>query len=483
MSIPAVNQLANMEFLLYGGRSGANMNCPSFVNNYMGASRFNAYGMNPMMNYYNPAFRGGYSGQDVFTHANDATSVNNPLKDVSQNNSQVDWSNPQFRGLSDDLNEIGDYYIKNSAPSESFVGAAVGGAAFGLINNPRMIVHPWNSIASTKAVSEMFKGIKDETSTLGKLWRGMPVKVNGEEFKGGYELLSNAYSRMHKLESLHNWKFGLFRKSIVGAKTADGKDLYTHLKGVMESALKSGDPKKIAEATEELKRATNAFTGLIPRGLRKIGLQDQLTWLRKKINPTHYEPLAEVAKNSITEAGKKTTFKQFMKHSCGIKNGIFFAGMEFLNDYVFEKKIQKAFDKDTKTGITQLGQTLVKGVGSAAGWAIGEGVGAWAGAKLGAIAGAKLGTVISPGVGTAIGAVAGLIGGSIGCWLFGKAAHAITGTDVGTLAEVEKMKSTKDGQVQLLSLTAQQAEGDKKLDPRTMKALQNVANFYGAGNK
>ena len=479
MSIPAVNQLANMEFLLYGGRAGGNMNCPSYLNNYMGASRFNAYGMNPM-NYYNPAFRGKYDGQDIFTHANDGTYVNNPTKQASQTNPQSDYSNPQFKGLSDDLNEIGDYYIKNSAPSESLIGAAVGGGVFGLINNPRMVIHPYNSIKSTKAVSEMFKDIKDESKILGKMWRGMPVKVNGEEFKGGYELLSNAYSRMHKLESLNNWKIGLFRKSIKGVKTADGKDLYTVLKGKMEAALKSGDPKKIAEATEELKRATNAFTGHLPNGLRKLGLQNQLTWLRKKINPSHYEPLADVTKKSITEAGGKTTFKQFMKHSCGIKSGIFFAGMEFLNDSVFEKKIQKAFDKDTKTGITQLLQTGVKGVGSAAGWAIGEGVGAWAGAKLGAIAGAKLGTVISPGVGTAIGAVAGLIGGSIGCWLFGKAAHAITGTDVGTLAEVEKMKSTKDGQVQLLTLTAQQAEDDKKLNPRTLQALQNVANFYGA---
>ena len=45
----AINNLANMEFMLYGGRSGMNMNCPSMYNGYLG--------VNNMMNYYNPMFR------------------------------------------------------------------------------------------------------------------------------------------------------------------------------------------------------------------------------------------------------------------------------------------------------------------------------------------------------------------------------------------------------------------------------------------
>ena len=459
----AINNLANMEFMLYGGRSGMNMNCPSMYNGYMAVN-------NNYMNYYNPTMFRGYNGAGV--NQNDATSVNNKINSIyqqtAQGNQQVDWSNPQFRGLSDDLNELGDYYVKNSAPSESFMGAAVGGAAFGVLNNPRMIVHPWNSLRATKAVSEMFKDIKVESSVLGKLWR--------DEAKGGYEILSNAYSRMHKLEALNKSKLGLFRKSIKGVEGADGRLVYDKLKGIMESALKSGDAKKIAEATEILKRETNAFTGYVPRFMRWAHIDKPFAWLRKKfINPSHYEAdIAKVADKAVTEAGAKTTFGQFMKHSCGVGNGLLFAGMEFAMDF---GKIQTAFSKDSSTGMTQLGQTAVKGVGSAVGWAVGEGIGAWAGAKLGAMAG----TAIAPGVGTAIGAVAGLIGGSIGCWLMGKFTHMFVGQDVGTKVEVENMKKTAQGQQQLLQLTLAQAQEDKKVNPRTVQAIQNVASFYGAG--
>ena len=468
MGIPAINSLANMEYLLYGGNSGLNMNCPSYINGYVGGSMNNYLNYAGMNGYYNPSFK-GYQNQDIFTLQNDTTGVNrSTIEQASQGNSQVDWSNPQFKGLSDDLNELGDYYVKNSAPSESFMGAAVGGAAFGLMNNPRMIVHPINSIKATGAVEKMFKPlIKDETSALGKLWR--------DEAKGGYEIVSNAYSRMHKLEALNKSKLGLFRASIKDVKGADGKLVYERLKGIMEAAIRSGDAQKIAEATELLKRETNAFTGYIPRFMRWAHIDKPFVALRKKfINPTHYDAdITKVANKAVTDAGAKTTFGQFMKHSCGIGNGLLFAGIEFAMDF---NKILTAFSKDTGTGMQQVGQTAIKGAGSAIGWAVGEGIGAWAGAKLGAMAG----TAIAPGLGTAIGAVAGLVGGSIGCWLLGKITHKIAGQDVGTKVEVDNMKKTAQGQVQLLQLTAQQAGDDKKVTPRTLQALQNVASFYGA---
>ena len=469
MRIPAINSLANMEYMLYGGNSGLNANCPSYINGYTGGSLNNyayAYG-------FNQNFK-GYANQDIFTMQNDATSVNKDnTKVAAEGNKNVDWNNPQFKGLSDDLNELGDYYVKNSAPSESFIGAAVSGAAFGLINNPRMIFHPWNSLTSTKAVSEMFQGVRDEKSVLGKLWRN--------EAKGGYEIVSNAYSRMHKLESLMKPKLGLFRRSLKNPKnTINGKAEYDRITKGMKAALASGDTKQIAYWTEEAKRITNAFTGRVPQFMRWAHIDKPFAWLRKKlINPSHYNKnIMDVAEKAVTDAGAKTTFAQHMKHSCGIGNGLLFAGMEFAMDF---GKIKTAFSKDSSTGWTQMGQTAIKGAGSAIGWAVGEGIGTWAGAKLGMIAGAKLGTVISPGVGTAIGAVAGLVGGSIGCWLMGKVTHSITGQDVGTKVEVENMKKTKEGQYQLLKLTAQQADGDKKISQRTIQALQNVANFYGAG--
>ena len=468
MAIPAINSLANMEYMLYGGKSGLNMNCPSYLNSYVGGSLNNYANYSGVYgNYTNPSFK-GYPNQDIFSLQNDATGVNrSAVEQAAQGDTQVDWSNPQFRGLSDDLNELGDYYIKNSAPSESFMGAAVGGAAFGLMNNPRMIVHPKNSFKSTKAVNEMFNAVKDEKTLLGKLWRN--------EAKGGYEIVSNAYSRMHKLESLMKPKLGLFRRSLINPKnTINGKAEYDRITKGMKAALATGNEKQIAYWTEEAKRVTNAFTGRIPQFMRWANIDKPFVWLRKKfINPTHYEAdIAKVADKAVTEAGAKTTFKQFMAKSCGIGNGLLFAGIEFVMDL---GKIQTAYSKDTDTCIKQIGQTLLKGTGSAVGWAVGEGIGAWAGAKLGAAAG----TAIAPGVGTAIGAVAGLIGGSIGCWLMGKITHKIAGQDAGTKVEVENMKKTKQGQYQLLQLTAQQANEDKKLNPRTLQALQNVAAFYG----
>ena len=49
MGIPAINSLANMEYMLYGGASNLNGNCPSYSNGYM-ANYTN----------YNPAY--GYGG-------------------------------------------------------------------------------------------------------------------------------------------------------------------------------------------------------------------------------------------------------------------------------------------------------------------------------------------------------------------------------------------------------------------------------------
>ena len=483
MGIPAINQLANMEFLLYGSRAGMNANCPNYYNGY----KVNMYN-NGYMNYYNPVFRGygNYNTQDIFTQANDATGVynqNKSIQDAYRGTAQVDWSNPQFKGLSDDLNELGDYYVKNSAPSESLMGAAVGGAAFGLMNNPRTIVHPWNTLKTTLSgnVNKVFADIKTNGSNLNKLYNNQAL-YKGKTFTGGYELVSEAYARMNRLESLKGGKLGWFRRSLSIDKHKALLKEAEKVEKNLAAALKAGNIEEIAKYTEEAKRIGNRFTGFIPQFMKWAHIDKPFVWLRKKfINPTHYEKdVAKVAAKNIESSCTKSTLRSSLKHSCGVGNGLLFAALEFVMDI---GKIQTAFSKDSSTGMTQVGQTALKGAGSAIGWAVGEGIGAWAGAKLGMMAGAKLGTVISPGVGTAIGAVAGLIGGSIGCWLLGKVTHKIAGQDVGTKVEVENMKKTAQGQQQLLQLTLQQAQDDKKLSARTQNAIKNVANFYGAGGQ
>lgn len=136
--------------------------------------------------------------------------------------------------------------------------------------------------------------------------------------------------------------------------------------------------------------------------------------------------------------------------------------------------IKTAYAKDSETGNKQLCQTLVKGAGSAVGWAAGEALGIWGSAALGA----KIGTLFGPGIGTAIGGLAGIICGSIGCWLAGKATKALVGDDVANQITADNMLKTPEGQVQLLQLTAQTAQNDKELDPKVAKAFQNLVTQY-----
>ena len=460
MGIPAINSLANMEFMLYGGVSGNNAGCPSIYNGYKADPQVN-YNQNPYNLFgYNPVF-GGY-GNSIYD------SYNPSYQGINQGIGINNSANTQqtFGANQEDINTLINYHLKGMAPSESLMGAALGGAAFSMMNNPRIIVHPWNSFKATGATNKIFANVVKEGSKLNELWRN-------EATTG---IMQEAYARTHKLEALNpklGWKFGLFRKQLPETE-------YNRLKKLMEDALKTADTKKIAKATEEIKRATNAFTGRIPNALRAIGLQNSMTSLRKFINGNQYKPIDDVVREGIEANNKllkdgKITLTNSLKKSCGIKNGLFFAGMEFLMSW---GNIKEAFSKDTSTGMTQLGQTTVKGLGSAAGWAVGEGIGVWAGAKASAAIGAKVGTAIAPGVGTAIGAIAGLVGGSIGMWLTGKITHKLVGTDIGEKVSAQKLAKTPEGQVQLLQMTMQQAQNDKKLDPKTAQAMQNVMNVY-----
>lgn len=439
--ITPMGSLMNMEYMLYGGASGWNANVPSFVNGY----RAN-----------NVNFMGNYSGYPAQYNQSLYPQTVNPNSDYDSFTPQKQNTNPQqvgFGASKSDLDTLGKYYLQGMNPSESLTGAAAGGAAFALVNNTRFIAHPINSLSTIGKVEKMFAGVKDKNSKLYELWR------NGDT----HQLMTDAYARMHKLEGGAKSRLGMFKARIDEAT-------YKSLKSEMEAALKSGNKEAIATATEKIRVATNAKTGWLPRGWKKI-TGGEVADISKKIADD--AAIKAAVKENVAKKGSKTIAEQ-MKHGFkgqGGMGGLFFMGIEFLTDW---SKIKKAFSKDNSTGVKQLGQTTIKGAGSLIGWTAGEAVGAWAGAKLGALAG----TAIAPGVGTAIGAVAGLIGGSIGCALMGKLTHKIVGEDVGSKVEVEDMKKTAQGQVKLLELTMQQAQSDKKLDPKVMNALNNVANAY-----
>ena len=76
-----------------------------------------------------------------------------------------------------------------------------------MMNNPRIIVHPWNSFKATGATNKIFANVVKEGSKLNELWRN-------EATTG---IMQEAYARTHKLEALNpklGWKFGLFRKQL-----------------------------------------------------------------------------------------------------------------------------------------------------------------------------------------------------------------------------------------------------------------------------
>ncbi len=442
--VSPINSLANMEYMLYGGASGVNPNCPSFSNGYMAN--------NTSWNYQTPF---GYNNQSIWNNQYDQNYGLGNVGGASTTSDAQQASQTGFGASSRDIDTLGKYYLKGMEPSESLLGAAGGGAAFALVNNTRFIAHPFASLSSLGAVEKMFAGVKDKKSDLGKLWNNPETNA----------VVRDAYHKMHKLEGASKWRFApLFKKRL-------DKTTYDALKKEMETALKSGNKEQIAKVTEKIRVATSSKTGVIPQAWRSligktnpdIAKMTTDTAVKSAVD----KKLAEKAVTGYGEAIKKG-FK-----SQGIKGGGFFAAMEFLMDF---GKIKSAFSKDNKTGAKQLGQTSVKAAGSIVGWTVGEAVGAAAGAKIGA----AVGTTFCPGLGTAIGAVAGLVGGSIGTWAMGKLTKKLVGEDVGSKLEVDNMKKTAQGQAQLLQLTAQQAQDDKKLDPKVAQALQNVISSYNA---
>lgn len=424
--IQAVSPLQNLEMALYGALP-PNAAAPSYLNNYMGG--INNYDtmayQNPYAYAYDPAayqnvnpqnVQAGYSASDM----------------IAQNQTTVSNS---------DINTLSKYYEESLSPSEGFAGAALGGASFAIMNNPRLLAHPINSVIGLKDVKEMFKDVKVDGSNLNKLW------------KENNAVMREAYFQMHKASSRHNSKLGLFR-----AKYHDKG--YERLKAIMERALQSGDIQQVAEANVKLKEAYKGRNGFVLRNFNK--LKSAFGFKADPVNVT------EVASKAV-EAGKNKSFLGFLKHGGGVKGGLLFAGLELLMGV---GKIQTAFSKDSETGYKQLGQTAVKGVGSAVGWAAGEALGAWGMAALGA----KIGTAFGPGIGTAIGGLVGLVGGSIGCWLAGKATKALVGQDVADKVESKKLTKTPEGQAQLLNFVIQKAQAGEKIPDNVMLAAQNVAS-------
>lgn len=436
--------LSNMEYQLYGGTSGyGNINVPSASNGYQMQSPYLNQSYYPSQIYQQSPY---YQQSQPITQGAQGQLTQSNVPQSGVIGSQRDW------------NTIADYYVKSNSPSESLMGAAGGGVLFGFMNNPRLIVHPWNSIKSLKPVEQMFKGVKSG-GVLNDLWKNKETN----------NLMREAYFRMHKIEARHNSKIGLFRKKISDAE-------YNQLKDIMDKALKSGNKEQIAEATAKLEHAY-VNDGWIPKTWNKLksklGFKTKSQTVAERLSETGEisKKAGELLKN--TNASLSKSVKEAFKFKKFAGSAGLWVGLEFLMNM---GTIKSAFDKDSSTGWKQIGQTAVKGAGSAIGWTLGEAVGAWGATKIGAM----LGTAIAPGVGTAIGGILGLVGGSIGMWAMGKLTKALVGEDVGKKAEAEQMTKTPEGQAQLLQYTLSQAQKGENISPTVAMSVQNIANQYNA---
>lgn len=353
------------------------------------------------------------------------------------NQPNYDYAQPVQQQAVDpkDWDVVARDYAKSMEPSEGLLGAATGGATFGVLMHPRLVAHPYNSFKGLKDVKEMFKG-----EAFNKLW------------KENNSVMREAYFQMHKASSRANSKLGLFRKAYSPEK-------YAELKGMMDKAIKSGNIEEVAKAAEHLKQSY-VSDGWIPRQWQKL--------TGGKPAAVDAAKVAENAKKLVDS--NKMSFKKVLAHGGGVKGGLFFMGMELLMSL---GKIKTAFSKDSETGMKQVGQTLVKGAGSAVGWAAGEALGIWGMAKLGA----AVGTAFGPGIGTAIGGLVGIIGGSIGCCLAGKLTKKLVGEDVANKVEAENLKASVEGQVQLLQNTLQRVQKGKTSAAVTQAAIR-LANAY-----
>lgn len=450
--VTSISNLSNMEYQLYGGRSLAlNSNVPNYMNNYS-MPLLNTYGVN---NYYNPVMT-GYNGTQTSFGQNIPTNYTSAATNIANasNNTQAQVSGSIFKGLNQqETQALKDCYVKGQEPSEGLMGAAFGGVTMGLMNNPRYLAHPINTIMGSHNIKSMFSGIKG-TGVLNKLWTD--PKTNN--------VIREAYFQMNKASSrAAGWKFGLFRKRYTEAE-------YNTLKGIMEKALKSGDVNEIAKASETLK---NAYTtnGHIPTLWNKAK-----AWVKgEKYKPVdiltktnNADEIAKISNNakSLVEQSSKTSFTDILKKGGGVKGGMFMAAFELILSW---GKIKTAFSKDSETGWKQVGQTTVKAAGNATGWMLGEAAGIWAATATCA----KIGTMFGPGVGTLVGGLLGLVGGSIGMWAMSKVTKGLVGEDVASKVEAENLAQTNEGQTQLLQFAAQQAQ-DGKADIQTQQALLKV---------
>lgn len=429
MGLPAINSLANMELMLYGGKAGLNSACPSFLNGYTGDSALynNMTGMyyNPYNFGFNPAFKGS-SIYDTYTPSY----------------GQQQPANTNFQGITqEDMNKLADYYANNNVLEEGFAGAATGGLSWMAFEHAQSIFHPKNAWKGAKASEAIFKNIPKEFA-----------KENAVLLQDAQIAVQQAIRDTGKKGWWSKW----IRRPI-------DKAAIDPLVEEMRTAVANKDVNAIAKAAQRLHDARGMDGRIMGTLTGRRTVQERLDAKAKDLSKNVKNLL------DMNSAAAKNKFISLAK-------GAF--KKEFLGFMLFEMafnigKISTAFNKDTSTGIKQTGQSVGKSALGVAGWCLGRAAGTWLGAK----AGAAIGTAICPGAGTVVGALIGFTVGSIGMWLGHKLGNGIFGKDVADKVEARNMTKTQAGQEQLLRFAMQKAQ-EGKTDAQTNQVLGKLLNAY-----
>lgn len=433
----SISSLDNMSMQLYG---------TPYMSTYQNQSVVNPYAMNyaypQYQAYANQGMNGsiygnGYTqntGYDVYTGSAQQTTGAQPATETA------------FQGglTQAESKALVKTYQEGLEPVEKL---ALGGmASTALMQNPRIIAHPINTLKTFfnggGDTNKMFEGLKDS-----KLWKDHAY------------VMEEAFSQMNRTEARSMSKLGLFRSQY-------SAEDYKKLSGMMESALKSGNVDEIAKATETLRHA-QVNNGKLPSLLNKI---------RGKEADTVASRMADTAQIAENTSGllncKDMTFSQAWNRAGGTF-GLMFGGLELVGSI---GKIKTAFQADTTTGFKQLGQSVVKAAANTVGWQAGEALGMMGAAKITPAITKALG----PKWGTIVGALARPVCALVTAWASKKVAKAVVGEDVANKIQAEEKITTAEGQIEMVQNLVARAQQGEQIDPLAMQAAQKIAMQYGA---
>lgn len=442
MTLP-INSLANMEYMLYGGTSGLNSNCPSYINGYQAS--------NPYTGYYNPQYLQNYANyQNNISNPNGIAEVQNSSNAAQQTQiTGMTGQNTQTPVTNSDINALTKFYEDSNSIVQKWGDIGTSALMIGAMSNSQVLKHPFNSIKAIKVTNQIFD---KANPAIQALWQKNP------------ELMQKAYGQLHAVNRMAQPKFSFvqkwFQKPITETARKD-------LEKIMADAIKSGDEKAILRATETLK-ASRGMDGYIPTAWNKV--KNFFGGNAKNLTPQEriLKKAADIDKAVNAPAALKPGVGGLLKQ--GLKEGKTFAIFGMLIDL---PKIFSAYKNGgIDSALTQVGQTGMRSLADGIGWTLGRAAGGAIGTKVGA----AIGTAVCPGLGTAVGAALGFLGGAAGSILASKVMHALIPTDEGTKLEAQNLTKTKEGRENLLSLVAQKYEAGETIPQNVLIAANNVQN-------